>query len=100
MSEQELRAKLHGIYSANFNDGEPVGERYGSKDTVHISAVIDFIDDFLVDFITQYATQCRIDELNKLDGTSNWDGKLLIQGGVYTILHERIAQLKKELEDE
>ena len=54
MTEQRIREKLHALYSANFNDGEPVGERYGSKDMVSISGVIDFIDDYLVSFIAQY----------------------------------------------
>ena len=51
--DAELRAKLHELYSANFNDSEPVSERYGSSDMVNVSEVIDFIDDHLVGFIQQ-----------------------------------------------
>ena len=68
--DAKLRAKLHGIYSANFNDGEPVGERYGSKDIVNVSQVIDFIDDHLVEFIQQEIAKARIDELEKVAAVS------------------------------
>lgn len=65
--KDELRSQLHAIYSANFNDGEPVGERYGSSDMVNVSEVIDFIDDHLVEFIQQEITKARINSLLDLE---------------------------------
>lgn len=54
---EELQKKLRQIYSANFNDGDPIAERYGSTDTVHMSEVVDFIDDFVVPFIQSHTAE-------------------------------------------
>ena len=50
-NEQELREKLLSLYSANFNDGEPVENRVNSRDMYSVSVVVDFIDDFVVPLI-------------------------------------------------
>lgn len=67
--DKELREKLLSLYSANFNDGEPIESRVGSRDMFDVSAIVDFIDDFVVPLITadrkRVALEARIDGLHE-----------------------------------
>lgn len=106
MSEQELREKLEeviGYLCCDFTPENANEYSYNQKckwcGRIRANRAHRLKDE-LTQLITQYATQCRIDELEAaLSEVIDWsidDSDSAIQGyGEF-----RIAQLKKELEDE
>ena len=72
--DKELREQLLLLYSANFNDGEPIEGRAASRDMFSVSTIVDFIDDFVVPLIIadrkRVALEARLDELEHLDDQS------------------------------
>ena len=60
--DKGLREHLLSLYSANFNDGEPIESRVGSRDMFSVSTIVDFVDDFIMPFITAERGRVALEE--------------------------------------
>lgn len=103
--DKELREKMLSLYSANFNDGEPIEGRVGSRDMFSVSVIVDFVDDFIVPLITadrkRVELEARIEALNgvQLCHRNTRTEIVSIVGGAILPIDDRIAELKAQQEE-
>jgi hypothetical protein len=101
--DKELREQLLSLYSANFNDGEPIESRVGSRGVFSVSVIVDFVDDFIVPLVAadrkRVALEARIDEISHIfkivDGGIFWQSDISLA----MPLGARIAELKAQQEE-
>lgn len=97
--DKELRDRLLEIFSANFNDGEPIVERLKSKDAYSTSVIYEFIDEFVVPFIHAHdATRER--GIADILATTDFIYELMnapTNGAGVAMMKERIATLTNQL---
>lgn len=97
MSEEEKH--LLAVFSANFNDGEPIETRVGSSDMKNVSVIVEFIKDYVAPYVVSKQIEARIDELSHVfrivDGRIFWQSDISLA----MPLDERIVELRKQQDE-
>lgn len=95
--DKELREEMLSLYSANFNDGEPIEGRVGSRDMFSVSVIVDFVDDFIIPFII--ADRKRVESEAKIEAAEHIQYTMVKPacGYYYEILSGAILEYITEL---